>query len=271
MASERGVSLSALAGSGPGGRIVRKDIEAALVSPAGMPIPAAAAPATVQEPLSRLRAAIGRRMTTAKQAVPHFYITADLDVAGLLALRTQLNELLPEEQKTSVTDYIVKAAALALREFPRLNASLSGETIVRHGDINLGVAVALDEGLLTIVVHHADVKSVQAISAELRLLASRAREGKVRPEDVEGSTFTVSNLGMYDVDNFIAIINPPEAAILAVGSARDVPVLRDGMLAPGKRMHVTLSADHRVTDGAEAARWLQVFRGLIEHPLRLIL
>ncbi len=199
------------------------------------------------------------------------YLTADLNAVGLMAMRQEANAFLPESDRLSVHDFIVRAAALSLRDFPALNASLDGDTIVRHGDINIGSAVALESGLLTVVVRQADAKSVQVISQELKALAARARQGKVHPDDIEGSTFTVSNLGMLDVDEFVAILNPPEAAILAIGAVRDVPVVDGERVVPGKRLKVTLSADHRVTDGAEAARWLQVFRQYLEHPVRLIL
>jgi pyruvate dehydrogenase E2 component (dihydrolipoamide acetyltransferase) len=186
-------------------------------------------------------------------------------------MRAQLNASLPDDQKMSVNDFVVKAAALALHELPAINASLDGDAIVRHGEINVGVAVALDAGLMTMVVRQADLKPLLTLSQEIRTLAARARSGKVRPEDVEGSTFTVSNLGMFNVDHFIAIINPPEAAILAVGSVRETPVVRDGQIVPGKLMQVTLSADHRVTDGAEGARWLEIFRSFMEQPMRLVM
>jgi pyruvate dehydrogenase E2 component (dihydrolipoamide acetyltransferase) len=189
----------------------------------------------------------------------------------MMEFREELNLILPEQEKVSVNDMIVKASALALREFRNLNASIQGEEVVRHGEVNIGVAVALDEGLLTVVARGADRKSLQDLSREIREMVGRARQGRVRPEDIEGSTFSVSNMGMFDVDHFIAIINPPEAAILAVGSVREIPVVREGALAMGKRMKLTISADHRVTDGAEAARFLQVVRELLEHPIRLIL
>jgi pyruvate dehydrogenase E2 component (dihydrolipoamide acetyltransferase) len=210
-------------------------------------------------------------MTHSKQEFPHFYLTADLDAGKVMALRAQANETLPEEEKLSVNDFIIKAAALALRDLPNLNASLEGDQIVRHGDINIGVAVAVEDGLLTVVVRNADLKPLRAISQEVKQMADRAREGRVRPSDVEGSTFTVSNLGMFDVSNFIAIINPPEAAILAVGRVRETPVVEAGEIKPGLRMQATISADHRVTDGAEAARWLQGFKIFVENPLRLLL
>ncbi|MFV1859410.1 MAG: dihydrolipoamide acetyltransferase family protein [Anaerolineales bacterium] len=273
LADERGIELGSLSGSGPQGRIVKRDVEAALpaAAPAITPFQPAAAPAeTVRVPLSRLRETIGRRMTAAKQQLPHFYVTSDLDAAPMMDLRRQLNSRMPEDGKFSVNDFLVKASAMALREFPNLNASLDGGEIVRHGHIHVGVAVALDDGLMTVVAKDVDSKPIRQLSSELRDLVARARDGKVRPGDIEGSTFTISNLGMFQVDHFIAIINPPEAAILAVGSVRDEAVVVNGQIVPGKRLQVTLSADHRVTDGAEVARWLQVFRQYIENPVHTL-
>jgi pyruvate dehydrogenase E2 component (dihydrolipoamide acetyltransferase) len=285
MAQEMGIQLQKVPGSGPGGRVTKRDIQSYLATPMPASAPAAsvtlaaptptfmpleAAPASESVPLNRLRAAIGRRMMEAKQQAPHFYVTHEYDVAALLDLRKQVNALLPEEDKISVNDFVVKAAALALREFPNLNASLQGDSVLRHGAVNIGVAVAVEGGLLTVVCRDADRKPLRQIAAEVRLMASRAREGKVRPEDIEGSTFSVSNLGMFDVEHFIAIINPPEAAILAVGSARQVPVVREGQIVPGESMKATISVDHRVSDGAEAARFLQAMAKYIEAPLRLL-
>jgi pyruvate dehydrogenase E2 component (dihydrolipoamide acetyltransferase) len=276
LAEERGLDLGAISGSGPGGRVVRRDIEAArgkAAPPMGPYRPRDFGPPVESERagLSRLRTLIGRRMTQSKQQAPHFYLTAEIDAGAMMEFREELNLILPEQEKVSVNDLIVKASALALREFRNLNASIQGEEVVRHGEVNIGVAVALDEGLLTVVARDADRKSLQDLSREIREMVGRARQGRVRPEDIEGSTFSVSNMGMFDVDHFIAIINPPEAAILAVGSVREIPVVREGALAMGKRMKLTISADHRVTDGAEAARFLQVVRELLEHPIRLIL
>jgi pyruvate dehydrogenase E2 component (dihydrolipoamide acetyltransferase) len=277
LAVDHGVDLRQLSGSGPGGRIVKKDVEAALLSAAAVPemAPAYVSPElarpTERVPMSKLRATIGRRMTTSKQHVPHFYVTANIDAAPMMAMREEANVLLPEEEKLSVNDFIIKAAAIALRQFPNLNASLEDGQIVRHGVINVGIAVAVEDGLLTVVIRDADLKPVRLISKEARTMVARAREGRVRPEDIEGSTFTVSNMGMFEVDDFIAIINPPEAAILAIGSVDEVPVVDGGEIVPGLRFKCTLSADHRVTDGAEAARWLQVFRSYIEQPLKLML
>jgi pyruvate dehydrogenase E2 component (dihydrolipoamide acetyltransferase) len=296
MAADAGIDLGKVQGSGPRGRIMKADIEAYQASPpptapkpaaAEAPAPAPAEPAPVPltplaplpsapaaedevVPLNRLRAAIGRRMTEAKQQLPHFYVTHQYDVGALMALRKQANALLPPDQKISVNDFIVKGVALALRQFPNLNASLRGDEIVRHGAVNVGVAVAVEGGLLTVVCHDTDRKPLRQIAQEIRLMAGRAREGKVRPEDIEGSTFSVSNLGMFDVEEFIAIINPPEAAILAVGSARQVPVVADGEIVPGWRMKATISVDHRVSDGAEAAKFLQALAAYLEEPLRLL-
>lgn len=285
MAEERGISLTTVKGSGPDGRITKKDVEAfsaTPVAPAAAPVkaaPAQVAPATLPPlpsttlPLNRLRALIGRRMTEAKQRVPHFYVTHEYDMAALMALRQQVNQTLPDEEKTSVNDYIIKAAALALREFPNLNASLDegNNQIVHHGQVNIGVAVAVEGGLLTVVSRDTDRKPLRQIANELRPMLQRAREGKVRPDDIEGSTFSVSNLGMYDVEHFIAIINPPEAAILAVGSVREVPVVKEGQVVPGMRMKATISVDHRVSDGAEAARFMQALVKYLEEPLRLLI
>ncbi len=273
LASERGVELAALSGSGPQGRIVKRDVEAAVPAAASgaVPFQPSATPLeTVRVPMTKLREVIGRRMSASKQQLPHFYVTSDLDAAPMMDLRRQLNSRMPDGEKFSVNDFLVKASAMALREFPNINASLDGGEIVRHGHINVGVAVALDDGLMTVVTKDVDGKPIRQLSTELRELVARARSGKVRPGDIEGSTFTVSNLGMFQVDHFIAIINPPEAAIMAVGSVRDEAVVVNGQVVPGKRLQVTLSADHRVTDGAEVARWLQVFRQYVENPVHTL-
>jgi pyruvate dehydrogenase E2 component (dihydrolipoamide acetyltransferase) len=227
--------------------------------------------ADLHVPVDRLRAAIGRRMQESKQQMPHFYVTHEYDVAPLMKLRSELNALLPDDQKLSVNDFIVKGTAMALRQFPNLNATLSGKEVVRYGHVHVGVAVAINNGLLTIVCRDADRKALRQLSQELKDMVNRARQGKVRPDDIEGSTFSISNLGMYDVEHFVAIINPPEAAILAIGSARQVPVVVDGEVRVGTHMKVTLSADHRVSDGVEAAQFLQALAAFLEQPLRLLL
>jgi pyruvate dehydrogenase E2 component (dihydrolipoamide acetyltransferase) len=192
-------------------------------------------------------------------------------MAPALALRKQINSAIPEDEKVTVNDLIVKATALTLRQFPNLNASYAGDKLIRYDNINIGTAVAVEGGLLTVVQKNTDISTLSKVAGDNKAVIGRAREGRMKPDDVDGATFTVSNLGAFDVDHFIAIINPPDAAILAVGSARQVPVVVDGELAVGMRMKVTISADHRVTDGAEAARFLQAFKFIIENPLRLLL
>ncbi len=209
-------------------------------------------------------------MVEAKQQIPHFYVTRAYHLDALLTLRKQINEMLPEEQRVSINDFIVKAAALCLRQFPNLNASLNDEEIIQHGSINIGVAVAVEGGLLTVVCREADRKNLRVIANEVRAMARRARDLKVRPEDIEGSTFSLSNLGMFEVENFSAIINPPEAAILAVSSAQEIPVIKDGQISAGWRMKATISVDHRVSDGAEAARFMQALAPYLEQPLSLL-
>lgn len=292
MAEEYGLNLGMISGSGPGGRIVKSDVEQAIqlggqpkvdakpeaVMPPAKPaagaapwIPAGVIPDDERVTVDKLRSIIGKRMVDSKTQLPHFYITHEIDAGAVMTLRKQVNEQLPEDQKLSVNDFIIKATALALRQFPNLNASLTGSELVRHGRVNIGVAVSLDSGLMTIVSKDADQKPMRVISQEIKEMAARARQGKVRTEDIEGSTFSISNLGMFDVEHFIAIINPPEAAILAVGSVKEVPVIVGGEVKPGLRMKVTISADHRISDGAEAARFLQALAELLENPLRLLL
>ena len=258
IARDNKVDLSRLQGTGPGGRVVRKDVEAALssgragqVSPpsrSSMPLPSFISVShedeTVQ--LTKLRQAIARRMAESKTSVPHFYVTHEYKMDALMAMRKQINDYLPENEKLSVNDFILKAVALTLREFPNLNASFAGDKVVRHGAVNVGVAVAVEGGLLTIVNRNTDQQPLRLISADVKRMAAGAREGKVKPNDIEGSTFSVSNLGMFDVENFAAIINPPEAGILAVGSACEVPVVESGEVKVGWRMKATISVDHRV-------------------------
>ena len=285
MASELGIDIKSIHGTGPEGRIVKKDIEtfiAAASEPSKLPeiglaakeapVPAAVQPGTTDlvVPLNRLRATIGRRMSQSKQHAPHFYITYEYEMDKLMELRTQLNALLPEEEKISVNDFIVKSVAIALQQFPNLNASFNNDSVVQHRQVNIGVAVALEGGLLTIVCKDVVSKSLRQIASEVRSMVERARQGKVRPEDIEGSTFTVSNLGMYGVENFTAIINPPESAILAVAKVREIPVIKDTEVCSGLRMKATLSVDHRVSDGAEAARFMQYLASILQETLRLV-
>jgi pyruvate dehydrogenase E2 component (dihydrolipoamide acetyltransferase) len=283
MAEEHAIDLSRVGGSGPAGRVRKADVEAFLENPP-VAAPAKAQPAAqpavvsvptpataTEKPLTRMRQAIARRMTESKTAVPHFYVTSEIDMAAALKLRKQINASLEPEQKVSVNDLVVKAAALALRQYPNINASFGGDKIILHNQINVGSAVAIEGGLLTIVQKGTDGASISKIAQDHKEMIARSRDGKVKPEDVEGATFTVSNLGAFDVEHFVAIINPPNAAILAVGSAKQVPVVVDGELAVGTRMKATLSADHRVTDGAEAAQFMQTLKGILEDPLRLLI
>jgi pyruvate dehydrogenase E2 component (dihydrolipoamide acetyltransferase) len=209
-------------------------------------------------------------MQESKSSVPHFYVTHEYKMDALMELRKQVNSYLPDEQKVSVNDFIVRAVALTLREFPNLNSALQGDKVLRHGAVNVGVAVAVEGGLMTVVCRDTDQKPLRQIAVELKAMAARAREGKVKTEDIEGSTFSVSNLGMFDVENFAAIINPPEAGIIAVGSARQVPVVDNGEVRIGWRMKATIAVDHRVSDGAEAAKFMQALSKYVEEPMRLL-
>jgi pyruvate dehydrogenase E2 component (dihydrolipoamide acetyltransferase) len=278
LAKENNVDLGQVSSSGSDGRVRKSDVEAFMAAPpkekpaAQTPTAVPTGPETEEIPTSRLRQAIGRRMVESKTTVPHFYVTTEIDMGPLMDLRQQVNDALEAKGlKVSVNDMIVKATALALRDFPNLNASFAGDKIVRHKRIHVGTAVAVEGGLLTVVQKNTDLSPLAQVAADNRAMIGRSREGKVKPEDVEGSTFTVSNLGAFEVDHFIAIINPPDAAILAVGSARQVPVVVDGELAVGWRMKATISADHRVTDGAEAAQFMQALKGILERPLQLLL
>ena len=291
VAEERGIDLTQVTGTGPNGRIVKSDVENFTPSAA----PAAASSTSSSSTgmaiagqtwgdlpssegveiidVSRMRRAIAENTILSKQQVPHFYVTTEIDVAELLKLRKQLNAELAEDGiKISVNDMVVKATAITLRRFPNLNSHFYGDKIVRFKDINVGIAVALpDNGLMNVVSHNADKVALSEMAVQHKEMFARAREGKVKPNDLKGATFTVSNLGSYDVDVFSAIISPPEAGIIAVGTAKQVPVvLEDGTLGIGSRMKVTISVDHRVSDGAEGAEWLRTFKGLIENPVRLL-
>ena len=277
IARDQKVDLSRVQGTGPGGRIVRKDIEAILTAdhrPQTEAIPSIVhRPSSVEDkivPATKLRQAIGRRLVESKQTIPHFYVTHEFKMDALLDMRKQINAYLPDNEKVSVNDFIVKAAALTLRQFPNLNATIRGNEVTQFGQVNVGVAVTVPGGLMTVVVKDADQKSLRQISGEVKTMAVRAREGKVKLEDVDGSTFSTSNLGMYDVEEFIAIINPPEAAILAIGSAREIPVVENGAVKVGWRMKATISVDHRVSDGAEAAQFMQKMAEFLENPVRML-
>ena len=291
IAGQTGVDLRLIQGTGPGGRIIRADVEAARTAPR----PAAAAPAAAAAtgrpqavparpafvvpprpeaeyedvPMSAMRAAIAKRMPMSKAPVPHFYVTSEVDMDAAWALREQLNGL-DGQPKVSVTDMVIKAAALALLKNPGVNAQLNGQAIRVHHRAHIGIAVALEQGLITPVLRDCDVKPLGRIAVESRDLAERARGGKLRAPEMSGATFSISNLGMFDVEEFSAIINPPEGAILAVGSVLQKPVVDDGEIRVGRRMKMTISCDHRVMDGAMGARYLQDLKRLLEEPLRLL-
>jgi len=300
-ARERGIDLAAVAGSGPGGRIVARDLEAprsvtpptvpAETPPAEAPRPvetsrapvARAAPAVPPpepqslephvQPLSMMRRTIARRLTESKQTVPHFYLTIDVNAGALDALRRQLNsdlETAPEPIKISFNDLVLKAASVALVRVPAVNAQFTPEALVYHRRVDISVAVAIDDGLVTPVIRHADRKSVIELSREMRELAERARHKKLSPEEMTGGTFSLSNLGMYGIEEFAAVINPPEGAILAVGAVRAEPVVEGDRVVPGKRMKLTLSCDHRVVDGATGAEYLAALRKILEGPTQIL-
>ena len=285
VARDQKVDLSKVQGTGPGGRIVRKDIEAALSSgqsavdsgqtkPSSVPsLPTTHYTPTTEDKVvatTKLRQAIGRRLVESKITIPHFYVTHEFKMDALMDMRKQVNAYLPDNEKVSVNDFILKGVALSLRQFPNLNATLKDTDIIQFGHVNVGVAVTVPGGLMTVVVKDTDQKTLRQISGEVKAMAGRAREGKVKPEDVDGSTFSTSNLGMYDVEEFIAIVNPPEAGILAISSAREVPVVENGELKVGWRMKAIISVDHRISDGAEAAQFMQALAGFLENPVRML-
>jgi pyruvate dehydrogenase E2 component (dihydrolipoamide acetyltransferase) len=272
VAAQSGVDLRLVSGSGPGGRIVRKDVEAAASAPGAAPMrPAAVAtgPEFEDRPLSQMRAVIAKRMPMSKAPVPHFYVSSEVAMDRAWDLREELNAL-DGQPKISVNDFVVRACALALLEHPGVNASFQGETIRVYHRAHIGMAVALEEGLITPVLRDCHAKSLSQIAVESRDLAERARARKLRAPEMSGATFSISNLGMYDVAEFSAIINPPEGAILAVGTVRKVPVVTESGLGVGRRMMTTISCDHRVMDGAMGARFLQDVKRLLEEPLRLL-
>ena len=279
VAAQSGVDLRLLQGTGPGGRIVRRDVETAAAAPRPAAAPAPSRPQFVipqrseaefeDRPLSAMRAIIAKRMPLSKAPVPHFYVTSEVSMDRAWALRAELNGL-EGQPKVSVTDMVIKACALALLKNPGVNAQLQGQNLRVFNRAHIGIAVALDEGLITPVLRDCDVKPLAQIAVEARDLAERARGGKLRAQEFSGATFSVSNLGMYDVEEFSAIINPPEGAILAVGSVLEKPVAEGGQLRVGRRMKMTISCDHRVMDGAMGARFLQDVKRLLEEPLRLL-
>ena len=310
MAEAAGIPLATIVGTGPSGRIIKRDVEAAMAAgaetvasvPPAANVPAVAAAPIAQPvaqasssaitpiesmaghgspmasrrvPLSNMRQVIARRLVESKTTIPHYQVSMSFDMDPLMAMRKDLNEKLAGgDVKLSVNDFLVRAAALAMHQHPDFNASFDGDAIVQHGAVNVGIAISLPEdkggGLVVGVIRDADRKSLRMISAESKALAEKARTRGLAPEDMEGATFTISNLGMYGVDHFTAIINPPNSAILAVGGAMKQPVVRGDSIEVGHRMTATLSNDHRVIDGAMAARWLQTVRESVEHPTLLL-
>ena len=302
IARERDIDLSSVQGSGPGGRVVKRDVDgddgrvglpgSAVRGPSVPPPPKRAQPAAPQpaaarapepsataapsegraEKLSQMRKTIARRLTESKRDVPHFYLTIDIDAEPLVAARVLYNEQLAKSgEKVSLNDLLIKGCASALRRMPKVNASFAGDSIIYHDRVNISVAVAIPDGLLTPVIRDADRLGVLAISQQVKELAERAKEKKLKPEEMQGGTFSISNLGMYGIDDFSAVINPPEGAILAVGAVRDEPVVKAGAVVPGKRLALTMSCDHRVIDGALGAEWLRLLRGMLEAPMTMLL
>jgi len=274
MAAEMGVSLDQVSGSGPGGRIVASDIKSA--GGGQRPSSALRAPSPVATgegksiAVTAMRRTIAKRLSESIGPIPHFFLTADYDVTNLLAMRVQVNEALGV--KLSLNDFIVRAAALALRHHPNVNASWSDDAITQHGDIHIGIAVSTPEGLITPVVRNADQKSVADIGADVRALAEKAKNRKLQPNEYQGSTFTISNLGAWGIEEFTAIINPPNVAILAVGAAEARPVVTaERQIVVRDRMKITMSCDHRVVDGAAGAEYLKTLRQYVEQPVRLLL
>lgn len=275
LAKERGIALTSLTGSGPNGRILRRDVDKVLEAGTASAPAAAAAPvagSVERVTHSSMRKVIARRLTESKTQVPHFYVSVDIELDALLGLRSRLNQSLEAEGfKISVNDMMIKAVALALKKQPGLNVQFTEKEMLHFEDVDISMAVSIPDGLVTPVIRQADKKSLKEISQEARSLATRAREGKLQPADYQGGTFSISNMGMFGVKDFAAIINPPQAAILAVASGQKRPVVRDGELAVATVMTATLSVDHRAVDGALGAQWLNTLRDLIQNPYSLVL
>ena len=291
MAQQAGLDLSGLSGSGPHGRIVKADIEAALHAPpapapaaapmAAAPAPAARAPAPAITaphrlvPNSTMRKVIARRLTESSRDIPHYYVSMDIEIDPLLELREQLNARSPKDGpgafRLSVNDLIIKAAAVTLRRVPQVNASYTDENMILYDDVDIAVAVSVPDGLITPIVRQADRKGLATISNEMKDLAARAKTGKLKPQEFQGGGFSISNMGMYGVSAFTAVINPPQAAILAVAAGQQRAVVKDGVLAIATVMTCTLSVDHRVADGALGAEWMAAFKKVVEDPMSLML
>jgi pyruvate dehydrogenase E2 component (dihydrolipoamide acetyltransferase) len=274
LAAEKGYDLAEISGSGPDGRIVKADVTA--FTPSAKPVAApSAAPVIGDAPfeevrLSTMRKTIAKRMTEAKQTVPHFYLTIEVEIDKLLEIRKDLNDVAGDGPKLSVNDFVIRAAALALKQFPDANVQFAGDKLRRFSRADVAVAVAIDGGLITPIVKGAEGKTVAAISGEMKELAARAKDGKLMPDEYQGGTISISNLGMFGVREFLAVINPPQASILAIGAGEKRPVVKNDQLTIATLMSVTMACDHRAMDGAIGAQYLQVFKALLEHPVRLL-
>lgn len=273
LASEKGINIAAVPGTGEGGRIVKRDVDHYVPYDAPARPTFASAPAGVEsytdEPVSQMRKTIARRLAESKFTAPHFYLTLDIDMDNAIAARKAMNTT--EGVKISFNDMVIKAVAASLRLHPTVNSSWLGDVIRRNQHVHIGVAVAVDEGLLVPVVRFADTKGLVQIGEEVRVFAKKAKDKKLQPSDWEGNTFTISNLGMFGIEEFTAIINPPDSCILAVGGIKEVPVVKNGQVVPGNVMKVTLSCDHRVVDGASGSAFLQTLKGFLENPVTLLL
>ena len=274
MAAERGIDIHTVGGTGENGRIVKRDVDhyVPYTPAANAPAYTAAPAGTVSftdEPVSQMRKTIARRLAESKFTAPHFYLTLDIDMDAAIATRKGLNSL--EGVKVSYNDMVIKAVAMALRKHPAVNSAWMGDFIRRNEHVNIGVAVAVEDGLLVPVVRFADGKGLTQISAEVREYAQKAKDKKLQPSDWEGNTFTISNLGMFGIESFTAIVNPPDACILAIGGIKEVPVVKNGQVVPGNVMKVTLSCDHRAVDGASGAAFLQTFKTYMEQPAAMLL
>ena len=271
LAREQGLDLAGITGTGPGGRVVEADIITAVAARDAAPESGAAPEGTGRADLSRMRQAIARVTSDSKREAPHFYVAADVDMTAAMAFRREINDELPSSSRVSVNDLIVKASALAIGKHPKFNSFFRGDHLQINPSINVGIAIALESGLIVPGIPECESKTLAQIAAASRDLVDRANNGTLQAEEYTGTTYSVSNLGMFDVDSFTAIIFPPHAAILAVGAVKEQPVVRDGMLAIAEIMKATLSVDHRVADGAEAAQFLMEIKRLLERPITLLL
>lgn len=268
LAEEKGIDLHAVSGSGDGGRIVKRDVENFKGTAASGSAVVSGQESYREESVSQMRKTIARRLAESKFTAPHFYLTISIDMEKAMEARKAINAI--AEEKISFNDLVIKAAALSLKKHPAVNAAWQGDSIRYNDHVHIGVAVAVEDGLLVPVVRFADQQALSTINAQVKNFAAKARDKKLQPSDWEGNTFTISNLGMFGIEEFTAIINPPDACIMAVGAIQDVPVVKNGQVVPGKVMKVTLSCDHRVVDGATGAAFLQSFKTMLEEPLSML-